>query len=111
MQLHHKIQTFEHLNKHFVLVVQSVFANYMKREFNFSHIDKVRLGDPMHFHTYELTFSNGELRIELAERFSTDTDGLARCLGLQAEARVELDVIIGQLEAKMSDRTLLGIVE
>lgn len=109
VQLHHKIQTFEHLNKHFVLVIQNVFADYMKREFNFSHIDTVRLGDPMHFHSYELVLSDEELKIQLAERFSTDTDGIGKCLGLQAEARIELEVIIKQLEIKISDRTLFRI--
>jgi len=36
VQLHHKIETFEHLNKHLVLVLQNHLLDYMKKEFSFS---------------------------------------------------------------------------
>lgn len=115
VQLHHKVSTFEHLSKHFVLVIQDSLASYMKREFDFAHVmSSPRLGDPMHFHSYTLVpragqAALGELGIELSERFSTDTAGIAKCLDLQAESKVELEVIVQQLENKMSDRTLLKI--
>lgn len=40
VQLHHKISTFESLNKHLVLVIQDCLLDYIKKEFSFSHIFK-----------------------------------------------------------------------
>src|SRR6202011_2350960 len=50
VQLNHKIETFEHLSKHFVLVLQDQLLDYMRREFAFNHILGQRDGDPMQFH-------------------------------------------------------------
>jgi hypothetical protein len=107
VQLHHKIQTFEHLNKHLVLVVQDRLLAYMRKEFSFGHLAQARVADPMHFHTYALGNTNKGHQIKLAERVSTDTAGIAVCLGLQTEANVELEMILAALEAKLSDRTVL----
>ena len=110
VQLHHKIQTFEHVSKHLVLVAQDHLIAYMKQEFSFDHLETVRLGDPMHFHAYSLQQNeDGSLRLQLGERLSTDGKGIARCLGLQEEANVELEEIFKQLEAKISAQTLLTI--
>jgi Restriction endonuclease NotI len=106
VQLHHKIQTFEHLNKHLVLVVQDRLLAYMRKEFAFAHLVEARVADPMHFHAYELANSDNGHQIKLSERVSTDTDGIAKCLGLQTEANVELALT---LEGKMSDATLLQL--
>ena len=54
VQLHHKIQTFEHVSKHLVLIAQDALFAYMKKEFSFGHLEPARLGDPMHFHSYAL---------------------------------------------------------
>ena len=43
VQLHHKIQTFEALNKHLVLVVQDFLLEYLRKSFQFSHVRDVRL--------------------------------------------------------------------
>lgn len=59
----------------------------------------------MHFHAYSLANSDKGHQIKLAERVSTDTAGIARCLGLQTEANVDLEIIVAALEAKLSDRT------
>jgi hypothetical protein len=40
VQLHHKIQTFEGVNKHLVLVVQDRLLDYMGREFSFGHLNE-----------------------------------------------------------------------
>ena len=48
-------------------------------------------------------------RLSLLERASTDADGIARCLGLKAEANVELEVILKMLESKISEKTLLKL--
>jgi hypothetical protein len=109
VQLHHKVSTLEHFNKHLVLVVQDHLLNYMAREFNFGHLYEARLGDPMHFHAYELNHERETFRLDLKKRLSTDASGIATCLGLQADAKVELEVIIGELEKKLSANTLFTV--
>jgi hypothetical protein len=82
----------------------------MKREFSFDHLKAARLGDPMQFHSYSLEeHGHGGLRLQLGERLSTDSEGIAKCLGLQGEANVELDAILRQLDAKISSRTLMSM--
>ncbi len=110
VQMHHKIETFEHINKHLVLVVQDHLLEYMAREFSFAHInDNARVGDSMHFHAYELKNEEGNFRLNLADRKSTDAEGISFCLGLETEARIELEEIIAKLEAKISDATLMTV--
>lgn len=110
VQLHHKIQTLENINKHLVLVIQDGFLDYIKREFRFEHIGDARIGNPMHIHSYSLSQNeNSIFRLGLASRFSTNTEGVARLLGLQADANIELEEIIEQLERKISAETLFTI--
>lgn len=113
VQLHHKVNTFEYLNKHLVLVIQSPLLEYMKKEFSFSHVnigDSVTKNDSLHFHSYELGRNfEGILSLQLEQRLSTDAVGMAKCLGLEAEAKVELKHIVETLERKISDATLLSI--
>jgi hypothetical protein len=109
VQLHHKIETFEQLNKHLVIVLQDELLAYMRGEFNFAHIQDAKLGDSMHFHAYSLQGRDGQARLSLESRVSTDAQGIATCLGLQASASVELEVIIAALQAKLSAKTLLTI--
>lgn len=109
IQLHHKIQTFEHFNKHLVLIVQNYFFDYMYREFNFDHLQTARLGDPMHIHSYSLKGAGEIFQLELESRYSTDSAGIAACLGIQAETKVELEIIIAELEKRVSANTLLSL--
>ena len=108
VQLHHKIETFESINKHLVLVAQEPLIDYMHREFSFAHLNvPPRLGDSMQFHAYGLTSGQIGLRLELRKRLSTDQTGIAQCLGLKASARVGLQQIVDALEPMLSDTTLL----
>ncbi|MCL1942982.1 MAG: hypothetical protein FWF54_05475 [Candidatus Azobacteroides sp.] len=110
VQMHHKITTFENLNKHLVLVLQDCLMRYMKKEFSFEHISTTpKIGDSFHFHSYQLLPDNDKYRLSLFERASTDADGIAICLGLEAEANVELEVILKILESKISEKTLLKL--
>lgn len=109
VQLHHKIQTFEHIGKHLVLVVQNHLLSYMQSEFSFSHLSTARVGDAMHFHAYKLSKEADSWRLDLETRVSTDAAGIAKCLGLQAEAKVELEVIVAELEKKISANTIFGV--
>lgn len=108
VQMHHKVQTFEHVNKKLVLVVQDCLLSYMSKEFRFDHLKSPAvLGDSMHLHAYRMTCQDGgDFRLSMASRLSTDAEGIAACLGLQAEARVELEQIIASLQAKISAATL-----
>jgi hypothetical protein len=108
VQMHHKIQTFEHVNKKLVLVTQDKLLAYMTKEFNFGHLSKPPMvGDSMHFHAYFMAEQpDHSYRLALKSRLSTDAEGIALCLGLQAEARVGLDEIIKALQAKISPATL-----
>ena len=111
VQLHHKIDTFEHIGKHLVLVVQDCLLEYMQKEFNFSHLSEPsKIGDSMHFHSYSIRPEKSKYKIELDRRLSTDSEGMAICLGLQAEAKIELEEILKNIESKLSDDTLLSIV-
>ena len=110
VQLHHKIETFEHFNKHLVLIVQNYLLDYMSREFNFDHLhNPARIGDSMHIHSYSLENNNDIFRLELGFRLSTDADGISTCLGLQADAKIGLEYIIAELERKISKSTLLTL--
>jgi hypothetical protein len=107
VQMHHKVQTFEHVSKKLVLVVQDKLLQYMSREFNFSHLkNPAALGDSVHLHAYQIERqADRSFKLALQSRLSTDADGIGHCLGLQAEARVELEQIILALQAKISPAT------
>jgi len=106
IQLHHKVQTFEAINKHLVLVIQDFLLDYLRKEFQFSHLTDARNGDPMHLHAYSMSpQKNLAYRLNLTSRLSTDSEGIAVCLGLQAETKVELGKIIEQIESRISKDT------
>lgn len=109
MQLHHKVTTFEHLNKHMVVAIQDSFLDYMKREFSFEHIKDAKLGDSMHFHSYKLEEVQSQPRMYFASAISTDANGIAACLGLNVSPSVELETILSTLQAKISEKTLITI--
>lgn len=110
VQMHHKAQTFENLNKHLVLIIQKPLYEYIRREFSFSHVEGVRIGDSVHFHSYDFVEENNGLHITLDTRVSTDTNGVAMCLGLNAEANIDLEDIIALLEKKLKDEYRLTLV-
>lgn len=110
IQLHHKVQTFEAVNKRLVLVIQDFLLDYLQDQFQFSHLNDARTGDSMHLHAYEFQQKrNGDYKISLGTRLSTDDEGLSICLGLQAEPKVELEKILEQLESKISEHTLFEL--
>ena len=108
VQMHHKIHTFEHVNKKLVLVVQDKLLNYMSREFKFDHLhNPASIGNSMHLHAYRMNVqADRSYKLTMQSRLSTDVDGIGLCLGLQAEARIELEQIIQALQTKISTSTL-----
>ena len=51
VQMHHKIRTFEHVDKKIALIVQNRLLEYMAKEFHFDHLKSpAAIGDSMHFH-------------------------------------------------------------
>ena len=111
IQLHHKVQTFEEINKHLVLVIQDHFMTYIRGAFRFGHLNNALLGDSAHFHIYHLMQNqeNSTFRLELDARFSTDADGIAESLGLQTSHKMELEIINRLLATKMSEKTLFQL--
>lgn len=109
VQLHHKIQTFEAVSKHLVLVIQDVLLDYFRAQFAFDHVGAAKKGDYMHFHAYELVPHEAQLSLRLADRLSTTAAGVAASLGLQANPHVELASLVAALERKLSDGTLLAL--
>lgn len=112
VQMHHKIRTFEHVNKKLALVTQDRLLAYMTKKFNFGHLSNPpTMGDSMHVHAYRMAEQlDHSYRLTLDARLSTDAAGIAQCLGLQAEARLELEEIIRTLQAKISAATLFAPV-
>ncbi len=110
VQMHHKVKTFEHINKKIVLIIQDSLLDYMKSQFQFKHLSNpAKVGDAMHLHSYKAQkIKGGDFTIALDSRLSTDIEGIARCLGLQAEARVEMEDIIHKLQKRISSRTLFN---
>jgi hypothetical protein len=80
----------------------------MQENFNVGHmVEPARKGDSMHFHAYRLDHAkSNDWRLDLTRRLSTDVAGVGQALGLQVSAKVELETILAQLEAKVSNRTL-----
>lgn len=107
VQLHHKIQTFAAINRCLVLATQDDLLSYLKDNFEFGHVVGAKGNDAMHFHAYSFRPSSDGFHIKLEQRLSTDADGVAACLGLRAEPKVELAEIVSQLERKLSADTLL----
>ncbi|MCF6283962.1 MAG: hypothetical protein L3K26_02050 [Candidatus Hydrogenedentes bacterium] len=112
VQMHHKIHTFEHVNRKLVLIVQDKLLEYMAREFNFTHLENpARTSDSMHFHAYSMSETKTSIHaLALDSRWSTDASGIGMCLDLQAEAKVELERIVQALQAKISSKTLFSPV-
>jgi len=114
VQLHHKVETFEHVGRHFVLAVQDHFLEEMVKSFSFGHIGPAKIGDTMHFHSYSLTGQETGYKLELARRISTDSAGVQTSLGNASEARVELAVILSTLQEKIDKAlyaTLLTVAD
>ena len=109
IQMHHKSETFEHLNKHLVLIIQKPLYERMRSDFKFDQIEGVRLGDPVHIHSYNFEEREQKLNLSLHVRVSTDSVGIANCLGLNAESKVELQDLIRILEPKLIEVNRLRI--
>ena len=109
IQMHHKSETFENLHKHLVLIIQKPLYEHMKSDFNFDKVEGVRLGDPVHIHSYNFIKVKNKLNLSLDLRVSTDSIGIANCLGLNAESKVELQDLIKTLEPKLIDANRLQI--
>lgn len=110
MQLHHKVRTFEAIEKKLVLVIQDHLLRYFRRNFDFSHIADVRQLDSMHFHAYRMGIDvRGRYELQLDTRASTNAEGVATCLGLRAETDVGIEKITRQLEDRLSERTLFRV--
>ena len=102
VQIHHKTETFQAVNRKLVLVLQDRLLDYMQREFAFDHFSEPALaGDSMHIHAYAAVRKEPGFRLDLAKRLSTDAAGVATSLGLQAEPNLEIEDILDRLTQRM----------
>ena len=88
VQLLHKIGTFEGLNKHLVLVVQDCLLDYIKQNFNFNALNDPSDKEPMHFHSYNLIENGDDYKLVLAQRYSTNRDGVCHSIRGKYEKRM-----------------------
>ncbi|MCS6940153.1 MAG: NotI family restriction endonuclease [Roseiflexaceae bacterium] len=105
VQMHHKVQTFEHIGKKMVLILQERLFDYMARQFTFDHLHNPPVdSDSLRFHVYRMSKDpiSQSFGIVLSSKWGTDTAGVARCLGLQVDPRVELQNITQALEGRLS---------
>lgn len=86
--MHHKSETF------LVLIIQKPLYGHIKNDFNFDGIEGVGLGDPFHIHSYNFEEKEQRLILSLHTRVSTNSEGIAHYLGLNAENKVELQDLI-----------------
>lgn len=110
VQLHHKVQTFESLGKHLTLVIQDSFLNYLQRQFKLDHLNAGLNGDSLHIHSYGLSQEPNVHRLQFLSRYSTDANGIASALGLQANPNLELEDLFHMLEAKLNDDTVMSLL-
>jgi len=110
LQLHHKLGTFEHVNRRLVLVLQDHLLSYMRREFRFDHlVSPASAGDSLQIHAYRLVTKGRGHELRLGERASTDAEGIAAALDLQAESMIGLEPILAGIESRLSADTLLEL--
>lgn len=102
VQLHHKIETFEALDRKLVLVLQQELMDYMAREFSFSHLAAGSPADSLHFHPYSL---GEDLALTLGTPKSTDAEGIAAALNLGEKDALDLETLNRRLEEKLSEAT------
>jgi hypothetical protein len=111
VQMLHKAQTFEHVNRKLVLVVQDCLLDYMRGEFRFEHLHAPAApADSVNIHSYRMEqHADGTHRLAFDSNLGTNAYGIEMCMGLQAEARIELDAIMTALAAKMGPHTFFPI--
>ena len=112
LQIHHKTNTFQNLDKKLVLIMQNQLLEYMEKEFDFGHLTfPAVIGNPIHFHSYRIGRNGNSQGIELTRRLSTDSDGIGKCLGLSPHSKPDLDRIISVLERRISPATLFTPIQ
>jgi len=105
VQLHHKIATFESVNRKLVLVLQDELMDYMTREFSFGHLAEGAPADSLHFHAYSLVERGAAIELAFAGRRSTDEAGIERALSLGQSGKVELTELLTKLNSKINECT------
>lgn len=111
VQMHHKVETFDVLDRHLVLVVQDHLLNYMRNKFSFSHFEERKEENPLHIHSYsfdEGKDKNGKpsVYMNLDETVSTDIKGVESALGMREEVKVDEDDVLAKLENNISGKTI-----
>jgi hypothetical protein len=105
LQLHHKVRTFELVDRKLVLVLQQELMDYMASQFSFDHLAHGSEDDSLHFHPYRLAESDGSLSLAPGTKRSTDADGIARALELGEDEHPDAEALFGRLRGKLGEGT------
>lgn len=110
VQMHHKAETLELLDKKLILVIQDVFFRYIVGEFSTTSLRDSELSDSVQIHVYSMFQAlDGSFSLELSSRHSTNSVGVEAMLGLRQSAQMSEQELLANLQAKLSDATLLQI--
>lgn len=109
VQMHHKVSTFEAINKRLLLVIQDKLFDYLAKEFSTEALDKPIISNTFHVHVYALKPYQNGMTLDLSERFSTNAQGVAMLLGMKQSGDVTLATLHKQIEDKLSDSTLVRL--
>lgn len=110
VQLHHKVETLELLEKKMVLVIQDVFHDYITKNFSTQRLRAANESDSTHFHIYTLEQGDdGGFLLELTRRQSTMAKGVEEMLGMRRDAQMSSEELKDKIRAKISEKTLLRI--
>ena len=111
MQLHHKLATFEAINRHLVCVVQQPLLDYLVKEFDFSHVGQANLSHALHFHSYDYTPGpTTSTTLSLNQQRSTTDLGLATALSLRTDSGVGVEALLTDLSSRLDSTTRLELL-
>lgn len=109
LQIHHKCETFERMNKHLVLVIQTPLYEHMINSFNFDGMDKVKSSDCVFIHIYNLKEKEKRLFLSLDKQISLDAYEISSCLRLKEEKTIYKEDILDNLKSKLIEENRLKI--
>jgi len=108
IQMHHKARAFEDLGKKLVLAIQEQFYDYVTREFETGHLRPTVDADTVRFHAYDLVEINGQYRLRITRKASTNALGIEKMLGIGREPTVSPEVVLQRIQAKLPQAIALS---
>lgn len=101
IQMHHKGEFFEQLNKKLILVMQRGFFDYLSQEFSVSKLRDANEEDSIHFHIYDCKLTNNQYILELNSRKSTNIKGIEEMLNLGHRSKISQEKVLEKIRQKL----------